>query len=276
MGVNKIMKYLKLFEEFNDNFPDVFNNSLLRGVKIDKDEYIDDPKSRKIIIGDSEDDHYREFLSNYSKLGIPDPTKSVHMYFKLGSSQREMINYYGKAFNVIPQEGAIFGFNKELRNGGLGSTFWFVERTAKDFLSKDVASQYSNGYEFTHYDEDKDLFIKDITKYQKDLIEGGVVGKLTYDELMKMSQSDGETLQIWTESPCLLRRVEKVKKEPKLHKNEPLLTKSDFENIGITSEKIPQFYQSDFGKKIGRFKETSYDLRREEALKLLMSWKETI
>jgi hypothetical protein len=270
------MKYLKLFEEFTDNFPDVFNNSLLRGVKIDKDEYIDDPKSRKISIGDSEDDHYREFLSNYSKLGIPNPTKSVHMYFKPGSSQREMLNYYGKAFNVIPQEGAEFGFNKELRNGGLGSTFWFVERTAEDFLSKDVASQYSNGYEFTHYDEDKDLFIKDITKYQKDLIEGGVVGKLTYDELMKMSQSDGETLQIWTESPCLLRRIEKVKKEPKPHKNEPVLTKSDFENIGITSEQIPQFYQSDFGKKIGRFKETaSYDLRREEALKLLRSWKET-
>ena len=31
------MKHLKLFEEFNDKFPDVFNNSLLRGVNIDKD-----------------------------------------------------------------------------------------------------------------------------------------------------------------------------------------------------------------------------------------------
>ena len=273
------MKYLKLFEEFTDKFPDVFNNSLLRGVKIDKDEYIDDPKSRKVSIGNSNDDDYREFLSNYSKLGIPDPVKSIHMYFKPGSSQREMLNYHGKVFNVIPQEGATFGFNKELRNGGLGSTWWFVERTAKDFLSKDVASKYSNGYEFPHYDEDKDLFIEAITKYQKDLIEGGVVGKLTYDELMKMSKEEGEPLQVWTESPCLLRRVEKDekdKKEPKPYKNEPLLTRSDFENIGVTSEQIPQFYQSDFGKKIGRFKETSYDLRREEALKLLMSWKETI
>lgn len=270
------MKYLKLFEEFTDRFPDVFNNSLLRGVKIDKDEYIDDPKSRKVSIGDSDDDDYREFLSNYSKLGIPDPVKSIHMYFKPGSSQREMLNYYGKAFNVIPQEGATFGFNKELRNGGLGSTWWFVERTAKDFLSKDVASKYSNGYEFPHYDEDKDLFIEAITKYQKDLIEGGVVGELTYDELMKMSKEEGEPLQVWTESPCLLRRVKKVEKETKPHKNEPLLTKSDFENIGVASEQIPQFYQSEFGKKIGRFKETSYDLRREEALKLLKSWKETI
>ena len=33
------MKYLKLFEEFTDSFPDVFNKSLVRGVKVDKDEY---------------------------------------------------------------------------------------------------------------------------------------------------------------------------------------------------------------------------------------------
>ena len=269
------MKYLKLFEEFSNNFPDVFNNSLLRGVNIDKEEYIDDPKSRRVSIGNSDDDDYREFLSNYSKLGIPDPTKSIHMYFKPGSSQKEMLSYYGKAYNVIPQEGAIFGFNKELRNGGLGSTWWFVERTAKDFLSKDVASKYYR-YEFPYYHTDKDLFTEAITKYQKDLIEGGVIGKLTYDELMKMSDGDSEPLQVWTESPCLLRRIKKVEKEPKPYKNEPLLTRSDFENIGVTSEQIPQFYQSDFGKKIGRFKETtSYDLRREEALKLLRSWKET-
>jgi hypothetical protein len=269
------MKHLKLFEEFSDNFPDVFNKSLIRGVKVDKEEYIDDPRSRNVRIGSSDDEDYREFLFNYSRLGIPDPTKSVHMYFNPSGFSLNQLDNFGKTYNVIPQEGATFGFNKELRNGGLGSTFWFVERTAKDFLSKDVASKYSNGYEFPHYDEDKDLFIESITKYQKDLIEGGVVGKLTYDELMKISQSDGEPLQVWTESPCLLRRVEKVKKEPNPHKNEPLLTRSDFENIGVASEQIPQFYQSEFGKKIGRFKETSYDLRREESLKLLKSWKET-
>jgi hypothetical protein len=278
----KTMKYLKLFEQFTeedtDKFPDVFNNSLLRGVNIDKDEYIDDPKPRKVSIGPSDDRDYIEFLINYSKLGIPDPTKSVHMYFKPGSKEKEMFSHYGKAYQVIPEEGAIFGFNKELRNGGLGSTWWFVERTAKRFLGEYVASQYSNGYKFPDYYENKDLFIEEITKYQKDLIDAKVVGKLTYDELKEMSQNyDGETLHVWTESPCLHRRVEKVKQEPKTYKNEDLLTSSDFEEIGVTSEQIPQFYQSDFGKKIGRFKETaSYDLRREEALKLLRSWKETL
>ena len=266
------MKYIKLFEEFTqeltqeltEEFPEVFNNSLLRGVNIDKDEYIDDPKSRKVSIGSSNDDDYREFLTNYSKLGIPDPTKSVHMYFKPGTSQKEMINYYGRSYNVIPQKGATFGFNKELRNGGLGSTWWFVERTAEDYLNKSVD-------EFPDYFEDKMGFIEAITNYQKDLIDAGVVGKLTYDELMEMSEKEGETLQVWTESPCLLRKIEKVKKEPKPYKNEPVLTKSDFENAGVTSEQIPLFFKSEFGKKIRVFKE----INKEEALKLLNTWKET-
>lgn len=210
------MKYLRLFEEFDESvkFHDVFNNSLLRGVNIDKEEYIDDPKSRKVSMGSSDDDDYREFLSNYSKFGIPDPTKSIHMYLRPSSDDIKMIDYYGNVYKVIPQEGSIFGFNKELRNGGIGSTWFSVERTAKDFLSKDIASQYSTGdpwypYEFTGYQNDKDLFIEEITKYQKHLIDAGVVGKLTYYELMKISENDGETLQIWTESPCLHKRVKK-------------------------------------------------------------------
>jgi len=81
---------------------------------------------------------------------------------------------------------------------GLGSTWWFVERTAKDFLNKSVDK-------FPSYEDNKVAFIEAITKYQKDLIHAGVVGKLTYNELMEMSKGNGEPLQVWTESPCLLR-----------------------------------------------------------------------
>ncbi len=73
------MKYLKIFEDFNNDFPDVFNGTLVRGVKIDKDEYIDDPKLRKVSSGNSVDEDYIEFINNYANLGIPHPLKSVHM-----------------------------------------------------------------------------------------------------------------------------------------------------------------------------------------------------
>jgi len=267
------MKYLKLFEEFTDRFPDVFNKSLIRGVKgMDKDEYIDDPKSRNVRIGSSDDEDYREFLFNYSRLGIPDPTKSVHMYFNPSGFSLNQLDNFGKSYNIIPQDGATFGFNKELRNGGLGSTWWFVRDMVRDFLGKD-----SQEYRFPSYYENKDLFIKAITKYQKDLIGAGVVGKLTYDELLKMSKEESKPLQVWTESPCLHKRVQKELKDPKPYKNEPVLSKSDFENLGIRPEQIPEFYESDFGRKVKRFREAApYELRREEALKLLNSWKESI
>ena len=269
------MNHIKLFEEFSDKFPDLFNGALLRGVrtfngKVDREEYIDDPKSRKISIGQSDDVDYREFLSNFSKLGIPDPTKSIHMYFRPNLEISQMVNYYGNTYDIIPQEGSTFGFNKELRNGGLGSTWWFQERTLKDFLNKSTSK-------FTDYYDNKDKFIEDITKYQQILIDGGVVGKLTYEELIKMSKEDGDTLQVWTEYPCLHKKhhVEIKVKEPKSYKNEPLLKDEDFLELGIDNNGRSKFF-TDWGKLINRklseINTSDHSKRRELALDILKKW----
>ena len=55
--------------------------------------------------------------------------------------------------------------------------------------------------------EDKNKYLEEITEYQKKLIDLDLVGILTYDELIKMSKEEGETLQVWTESPCLHKKV---------------------------------------------------------------------
>lgn len=261
------MKYLKIFEDFNNDFPDVFNGTLVRGVKIDKDEYIDDPKLRKVSSGNSIDEDYIEFINNYANLGIPHPLKSVHMYFR--PNPDSSIAWYGTAFDIIPKEGAIFGFNRELRNGGLGSTWFSPERTTEDFLGKKVEK-------FPDYYEDKDRFMEEITKYQQMLIDGGVVGTLTYDELLKMSKEEGETLQVWTESPCHHKKHIKVKepKENKPYKGESILTDDDFMELGIDNNSRSEFYKQ-YGKEINRT-----DLviplgrRRRLALDLLKKWKE--
>ena len=67
--------------------------------------------------------------------------------------------------------------------------------------------------------------------YDGELLDGlkHGYGKLTYDELLKMSKEEGKPLQVWTESPCLHKRVQKEVKDPKPYKNDPVLTKSDFE-----------------------------------------------
>jgi hypothetical protein len=271
------MKHIKLFESFIEiynEYPDIFGDSLLRGVKIDKDEYIDDPKLRNVSTGASSDENYVSFLKNYKNIGLQDPTKSIHFYLNPTNNQIEDLGWYGNKYKPIPNKDAKFSFNKEQRNGGLGSTWWFIERTLTDFLNisdKDI-TEFSKIPRL--YQRNKSEFFKKVTEYQNLLVKGGVVGNLSYDELLYLAKEGSENLQIWTESPVLHKKIEKKPKEPKPYKNEPLLTKSDFED----PDKIGDFYESDFGKKLKRLKSSSasFDLKREEALRLLKKWKESL
>jgi hypothetical protein len=271
------MKHIKLFENFienHDEYPDVFGDSLLRGVKIDKDEYIDDPKLRNVSTGSSSNEDYVSFLKNYKNIGLQDPTKSVHFYLNPTNDQIEFLGWYGNKYKPIPSKDAKFSFNKEQRNGGLGSTWWFMERTMIDFLdvSDEDITKFSKIPEL--YGKNKSEFFKKASEYQNLLLKGGVVGNLTYDELLDLAKEGGKNLQIWTESTVLHKKIKKKPKEPRPYKNEPLLTKIDFEDTG----KIADFYKSDFGKKLKRLKSSSasFDLKREEALRLLKKWQNNI
>jgi hypothetical protein len=124
------------------------------------------------------------------------------------------------------------------------------------------------------YEKDRSEFFKKVSEYQNLLAQGGVVGNLTYDELLDLAKEGNENLQIWTESKVLHKKIEKKPKEPRPYKNEPLLTKNDFED----PNKISDFYKSDFGKKVKRLQDSpaSFNMKREEALRLLKKWRETL
>ena len=224
------MKYLKLFESFQSNFPNVFNKTLVRGSKVDKDEYLDDPSQRKVHLGDmSYDENYRKFMTNWStEFGIPDPTKSVHMFFRPTDNNYDR---FGTAFEIIPQEGARFGFTKQIGSGGLGQLFF-------------------NNWDYLP-----------IVEYQQQLIDSGMVGSFTYDELIRQSKESGDTLHVWTESPCLHK---KIKKETKA--NTPFKSGSDedFTDRGINDQMREKFYMK-HGREV-------WDLPREKALKILDEW----
>jgi|APSaa5957512535_1039671.scaffolds.fasta_scaffold62779_3 hypothetical protein len=201
------MKHIRLFEKFyEDEFPDIFGNSLLRGVKVDKEEYIDDPKLRNVSTGQSMDEDYVSFLNNYKNLGLQNPTKSIHFYLNPTESQTKYLSWYGNPYKPIPNKDAKFSFSRELRNGGLGSTWWFVERTIEEFL--DIDNPLWSGYwDFPDMEENKSDFLKEISNYQNLLIKGGVVGNLTYDELLDLSKKGESNLQIWTESSVLHKHI---------------------------------------------------------------------
>ena len=226
------MKYLKLFENFQSNFPDVFNKTLVRGSRVDKDEFIDDPSQRTIHLGDySYDKDYRQFMTSFTKYGIPDPTKSIHMFFRPKSSE---FDKYGNAFEIIPQEGAKFGFTKKITGGGLGSLF------------------FDNWYRIP------------IDEYQQSLVDSGMVGFFTYDEIIRQSKESGDTLHVWTESPCLHKRIIKETKAPTAYKSEPNLSDGDFSMRGMDNKMRGLFYKEN-GKLVR-------DLPREEALRVLDEW----
>lgn len=275
------MRYLRLFENYSSlEYPDVFGDSLLRGVKIEKDEYIDDPKLRKVSIGSSDNEDYVYFLNNYKNLGLQDPTKSVHFYLNPTQEQKSMIGYYGKSFKPIPEKNAKFSFNKELRNGGLGSTWWFPERVLGDFtnLSKDLIKKYSNSFGHSElYYENIDEFNRLMNEYQQILIDNGVVGNLTYDELLGLT-GKSEPMQIWTESSVLHKAYPpKPDKQPTPYKNKPILTKQDFIDLDIDLELIGDFYKeySDIFKRFQNVLDSNpdrYSLIRQEALDMVKKW----
>jgi hypothetical protein len=138
---------------------------------------------------------------------------------------------FGTAFEIIPQEGARFGFTKQIDSGGLGQLFF----KNWDYLP--------------------------IVEYQQQLIDSGMVGSLSYEELIQMSKESGDTLHVWTESPCLHK---KIKKETKAYKSEPLLKDEDFTERGMDNQKRSSFYK-EHGREVK-------DLPREEALKILDKW----
>jgi hypothetical protein len=225
------MLYLKLFESFTEDFPNVFNGKLVRGSRMDSDEFVDDPSKRKVHLGDAaHNKDYRQFMTNWSKYGIPDPTKSIHMFFRPKGNNTDM---YGPTYEIIPQKGAKFGFTKKITGGGLGSLF------------------------FDNWDDIP------LDEYQQSLIDDGMVGFMTYDEIVEASNVDGVTLHVWTESPCLHKRI-KVFKEPKSYKKEDTLTDEDFSERGLDNSQRSQFYK-EFGRIIR-------DLSRVEALRELDKW----
>ena len=88
----------------------------------------------------------------------------------------------------------------------MGSTWWFVERTIEEFL--DIDNPLWSGYwDFPDMEENKSDFLKEISNYQNLLIKGGVVGNLTYDELLDLSKKGESNLQIWTESSVLHKHI---------------------------------------------------------------------
>lgn len=203
---------IKLFEAFaeEEQFPDNFNNKLKRNTNFYSEKYIDDPSKRKVKPGNYDADDYIVFGKNFVNVGVQDPTKSVHMFltYRTDSLYDGSCKYY-----VIPEKDAKFSFTKVTFYGGLGTTYFHPEEVYDRILGKNYTGiKWYKDKGKKLFRTDKNKYIEEVNKYQQELFDLGVIGNLTYDELVDLCHQDpGPHWQVWTESRCL--HVNREKKE---------------------------------------------------------------
>lgn len=223
------MKHLLLFEQV-EKFPDNFGNSLLRGSKVDKNQYIDNPKERSVNIGSPQFSDYFYFNENYSKLGLQNPNSGCHFYLNPNESLIDDLKYRGFAFRLLPEIDSKFSFSKFTQRFGLGITWSDIPKCLEDLYIIDFDDYGEDDFEifindgaeehFKNPKKDikdllkiKEIWLKDkkrfydlITDYQKMLISKKMVGNFSYEQLLEAKEK-GEILQIWTESLVLHKRL---------------------------------------------------------------------
>lgn len=186
------------YENYNNNieYPDNFNSLLIRYTNNTPDEYIDNPSKRIINISARENNIYMEYLNNWGKF-TQNPLKSVHMY--LTDIIKNDSNFGKNINNVFPKIGSKFGYCKFTDGYGIGDTWW---------KSNEISQKYFNkSFYITDYDEDDEI-IETYNNWQKKLIDNKIVGEYSYNELMDICKNfDGNHLFIWTESPCLIKKI---------------------------------------------------------------------
>ena len=263
------MKYLKTYKLFEALIEDVTFIRMSHTDMLDGDEegwY--QPSQRRMIGPDA-------FNDSLVKAGFPDKKNCVH--FMSEESYDAGYSYiYGKnLFQVIIDEHSKLGWSFIVPIND-----WFyrgnsvVNAKRKIELVSDIMeSPFGQMYADSHTGEGVDESLSYLLDYN-------VIGTGTIEDLKRSPHFGKYNLYVWTTDKVYLKRYVKEseikEKEPKPYKNQPVLDTEDFTNRGIRPEEIGNFYQSEFGRRFKRLQPTvDYNLRREEALKLLDEWIKT-
>lgn len=258
------MKYLKSYKLFESLVEDITfirmsHTDMLEG----GEEGWYQPNQRRMVGPDA-------FNDSLVKAGFPDKKNCVHFM----SEESYDVGYsgiYGKnLFQVVIDD-----------NSKLGWSFivpindWFYRNAKRkiELVSDIMESPFGQMYADSQTGEGVDESLNYLMDYK-------VIGTGTIEDLKRSPHFGKYNLYVWTTDKVYLKRYVKEseikEKEPKPYKNQPVLNSEDFTNRGIRPEEIGNFYQSEWGRRFKRLQPTAdYNLRREEALKLLDEWIKT-
>jgi hypothetical protein len=258
------MKYLKLFEKFIEE-PKFFrfNKFDLLGTS---DSLKLTPKSRSMV---GPENVNKTLVKNR----FPDKHKCIHFMDSLAFSPDFKFLYGEFIYEIQIDDDSKLGwsFFFPINDWFYKGNPFYHERN-NPAIQDLLKSEYAN----LHYPYDDEQ--GDLDKMFDYLLEYEVIGTGTIEDLKKSKFFGNQKLFVWTNDDVIVKKWSKPTKEPKPYKNKPLLTKEDFERLGVPSEKISDFYSSQIGKTIIKFSDrlienpSKFDLFRDEALRLLKSW----
>ena len=285
------MKYLKTYKLFEALVEDVTFIRMSHVDMLDGKEEGWYSHSNRRMIGP---DYFNDCLV---KAGFPDKQKCVH-FMSESSYDPGYAGLYGKnLFQVIIDDQSKLGwcFVTPINN-------WFYKghhilnalgkNELVDEIMKSPFADINTNPDMYYDDDDDDEYedddtVVDDSEFQQRLDEAlkymldfGVIGTGTIEDLKKSPHYGKYNLYVWSNDKVYIKKYNGKTKEKEVeskpYKNQPVLNTNDFANKGIRPDEIGKFYQSELGKKIQKLQPTvDFDLRREEALKLLDKWIET-
>jgi hypothetical protein len=266
LNKNLDMKYIKIFESFQSEpkFYRFTKEDFLEG----QEEAIYTPKKRTLW-------GYRGYNDMLIELGFPDREKCIHFMdnrsFNSGSLQ-SFKNIYGEwVYEIEVDDSAILGWTFCL----VINDWYFNYYKTK--LGDNAIVRNVRDYMKTLGEMDEDESTSLRIKY---LIDNGIIGNGTIEDLKKSPFFGRESVYVWTCDPVKVSKIEspqKVIREPKAYKSLPLLTPEDFSS----KEEMSTFFKSN-GPLLKRLKDVmdikklDHSTVRQEALSILKKWKESL
>jgi hypothetical protein len=268
----KYLKSYKLFEAYVDNpiFTRFSHNDLLNG-----EEEVEFTPSERRMIGP---ELFNDILVD---MGFPDKNRCVHFMDEVSYGDNpHLTSLYGKnLYNIKVDDNSLLGwcFVMPINDWFFRSYQFYnkVERNdkVKQLLSPELFEMDPEGGSW----EDSPVASKETANI---LIKDNMIGFGKLSDLMNSPYWGKLPLFAWTNDTVKVsgKSIEaKQPKESKPYKKQILVTKDDFDSLGVDKDKIGIFYNSPEGRKMLKIKEDlPYNMKREEALRLLKIWSENL
>jgi len=277
------MKYLKLFEKFIDE-PKFyrFNQTDILG---QEDSMILTPRERNMV-------GPKKVNSVLVKNRFPDKRGCIHFMDEVALDPKYKTIYGRNIYQVEIDDTSKLGWSFILPLND-----WFYKGLPYDHLTRypeklpDTVKDLLNSeygileypYDDTNDFDDSPIMRKsfDLEKMAEYLQEYKIIGTGKIEDLKRNELFGKYPVFVWTNDDVIIKRYVQPAREPREarpYKNKPLLTEEDFTKIGVSPEKIKDFYSSDSGRSLKRLQMRSnenpqkFNEFREEALRLLNVW----